>query len=105
MAAAPTSIGAATDALNIGARVATATGNPCPQFEQNAAPSAIAAPHLEQYTVSPRFFSLSREPAEIAAKSYFQAATGSIHIAADPSRSLLPSHPFSHTAERTVVTL
>src|SRR6267142_1339677 len=88
MAAAPPSIGAATDALSIGPRPAAAAKNTCPQFEQNTAPAAIAAPHLEQYTVSPRLYSLSREPAEIAAKSYFQAATGSIHIAADPSASL-----------------
>jgi hypothetical protein len=71
MAAAPPSIGAATDALSIGARAAVATKNTCPQFEQYAAPSTIAAPQLEQYTVSPRLFSLSREPAKIAAKSYF----------------------------------
>src|SRR5258707_6158512 len=104
MAAAPPSIGAVTDALSIGPRPAAAAKNTCPQFEQNTAPAAIAAPHLEQYTVSPRLYSLSREPAKIAAKSYFQAATGSIHIAADPSRSLLPSHPFSFAAEWTVVT-
>src|SRR5882762_4525336 len=93
MAAAPPSIGAATDALSIGPRPAAAAKNTCPQFEQNTAPAAIAAPHLEQYTVSPRLFSLSREPAKIAAKSYFQAATGSIHIAADPSRSPCPAIP------------
>jgi hypothetical protein len=102
--AAPPPIGAATDAPIISARCgAAATANAWPQFEQNAAPSAIATPHLEQYTVSPRLFSLSREPAEIEAKSYFQAATGSIHTATDPSRPLLPSHPFRLTAEDKVV--
>src|SRR5713226_1620358 len=54
MAAEPPPSVAATDALIIGARGgAAATANDCPQLEQNAAPSAIAAPHLEQYTVSP----------------------------------------------------
>src|SRR5260370_4372169 len=99
MAAASPPIGAATDALRIGGRAAAATENPCPQFEQYAAPSGIAAPHLEQYMVSPRLFPLSRGPAKIAAKSYFLAATGSIHIPIDPSRPLLPGHPLHLTTE------
>jgi hypothetical protein len=54
MAATPPPIGAATAALIIGG--AAATANDCPQFAQNAEPSAIAAPHLEQNTVSPLIF-------------------------------------------------
>src|SRR5229473_1155705 len=76
----------------IGARAVATIKNACPQFGQNAAPSANAAPHLEQYTVSPCFFLLltkMRKPARMRAKSYFQAATRSITIPVDHSRLVL----------------
>src|SRR5207302_8483580 len=61
MEAAPPPIGAATAVLMIGARgTAAATANACPQRGQNAAPSTIAPPHLEQYTMVPRFFLVFR---------------------------------------------
>src|SRR5258707_6922302 len=54
MAAPPPPKGVAADAPIIETLGgAAATANACPQFEQNAAPSAIAPPHLEQYTESP----------------------------------------------------
>src|ERR1700674_79321 len=58
MAVAPAAIGIATVAFTMGARGgATANANDCPQLEQNAEPSAIAAPHLEQYKVAPLLIS------------------------------------------------
>src|SRR5260370_41068037 len=54
MAATAPPICAATAARIIGG--AAATANACPQLEQNAALSTIAAPHLEQNTVSPLAF-------------------------------------------------
>src|SRR2546429_7918723 len=80
MATAPLAVGPASDAASTGecgGKVATA--NACPQFEQNAAPSAIDAPHLEQYTTSPRAKSaLFLQTNKIAGKSYFQVRLGSI---------------------------
>src|SRR5260370_4679593 len=75
-----------------GARATAAMENACPQFGQKTAPSAIAAPHLEQYTVSPCFFLLLtkiRKPARMRATSYFQAATRSITIPVNHSRLVL----------------
>src|SRR4029077_15799996 len=73
-------MGAATEALIAAARSGVAaTANPCPQFEQNAAPSAITPPHLEQYTESPlAVHGLCQELIRMAAKSYLQAPTWSI---------------------------
>src|SRR5260370_19931858 len=55
MAAPPPPKGVEADAFIIGVRgAAAAAANACPQFGQNAAPSAITPPHLEQYTDSRR---------------------------------------------------
>src|SRR5260370_25291049 len=54
LADAPPPTAAVTDVFIIGARGDVGvTTNACPQLEQNAASSAIAPPHLEQYTASP----------------------------------------------------
>src|SRR5260370_31448917 len=68
MAATPPATGAASGAPIIGTRGdAAATANACPQFGQDAAPSAITPPHLEQYTGSPRtIFWSSSEPANFS---------------------------------------
>src|SRR5260370_12194727 len=75
-----------------GARATAAMENACPQFGQKTAPSAIAAPHLEQYTVSPCFFLLltkMRKPARMRTKSYFQPATRPITIPLNHSHLVL----------------
>jgi hypothetical protein len=64
-------MGTAADAAIIGARgTAAPPENDWPHCEQNAAPSDITPPHLEQYT-DPSFPSCrSQGQARMAAKSY-----------------------------------
>jgi len=50
--------------------------NACPQFEQNAAPSAIAPPHLEQYQSLLAHLTICRKTATLAAAWYFVTAQG-----------------------------